>query len=158
MWLRNKKIKTLVFEWSRLKGVNAIFEPFIIVSLFSGLFAQEALSNIFNLAYLYHLPRSNRSWDMTVWPVWVSAFWSKFSDPYFGPASTQKSKIFWEFFSWYLTTSPKIIQIGDGHVGWPCWFDTEWPTSEFVWSINFSIKTMHPILYVLICKFWFCKI
>jgi len=35
---------------------------------------------------------------------------------YFGPGSTQKSKILREFFSWYSTTSPKIIPIGDGHV------------------------------------------
>jgi len=28
----------------------------------------------------------------------VNAFWSKFSDPYFGHGSTQKSKIWREFF------------------------------------------------------------
>jgi len=83
------KNKNLVFEWSRLKGVNAIFEPFIIVSLLSGLFAQKALSNTFNWVYIYHLSRSHRSWDMTDWPVSVNAFWSNFSDPYFGPESTQ---------------------------------------------------------------------
>ena len=43
--------------------------------------------------YIYHLSRSHRSWYMTDWPIWVSAFWSKFTDPYFGPGSTKKSNI-----------------------------------------------------------------
>jgi len=47
---------------------------------------------------IYHLSRCHRSWDMTDWPVSVNAFWSKFSDPYFEHGSTQKSKIWWEFF------------------------------------------------------------
>ena len=34
--------------------------------------------------YIYHLSRSHRSWDMNDWPIWVSAFRSKFTDPYFG--------------------------------------------------------------------------
>jgi len=48
--------------------------------------------------YIYHLSRSHRTWDMTDWPVLVNAFWSKFSDPYFGFGSTQKPNIWWEFF------------------------------------------------------------
>src|SRR6218665_821328 len=58
MWLKNKKSD---FEWSRFKGVFVNFEPFIIVSLLSGLFAQKALSNTFNLIYIYHLSRCHRS-------------------------------------------------------------------------------------------------
>src|SRR6218665_4171063 len=42
-----KKIKNSDFEWSRFKGVFVNFEPFISVSLLSGLFAQKALSNTF---------------------------------------------------------------------------------------------------------------
>jgi len=30
---------------------------------------------------------------MTIWPVSVSAFWSKFNNPYFGPGSTENFKI-----------------------------------------------------------------
>src|SRR6218665_462070 len=52
LWLKNKKIKNSFFEWSRLKGVNVVFEQFIIVSLLSGSFAQKALSNTFNLVYI----------------------------------------------------------------------------------------------------------
>ena len=37
---------------SRFKGVFVNFEPFVIVSLLSGLFAQKALSNTFNLVYI----------------------------------------------------------------------------------------------------------
>ena len=48
--------------------------------------------------YIYHLSRSHRSWDMTDWPIWVSAFWSKFTDPYFGPGLTEKSNIWGIFF------------------------------------------------------------
>ena len=40
MWLKYKKINNSVFEWSRFKGEFVNFEPFIIVSLLSGLFAQ----------------------------------------------------------------------------------------------------------------------
>ena len=48
--------------------------------------------------YIYHLSRSHRSWDMTDWPICVSAFWSKFTDPYFGPGLTEKSNIWGKFF------------------------------------------------------------
>ena len=48
--------------------------------------------------YIYHLSRSHRSWDMTDWTVWVSAFRSKFTDPYFGPGLTEKSNTWGIFF------------------------------------------------------------
>ena len=53
---------------------------------------------------------------MTGLYAWVDGFWLKFSDPYFGPRSTQKSNILGIFFPWFPTNSPKIIQIEDGHV------------------------------------------
>lgn len=62
--------------------------------------------------YIYPLPRSHRSRDMTDLPVWVEAFRSKFNDPYFGPRSTKKSNI-WGiiFFLGFKQTHQKLLKL-----------------------------------------------
>ena len=77
--------------------------------------------------YIYHLSRSHRSWDMTDWPVSLNAFWSKFSDPYFGPGSTQKPKIWREFFFMVSNNLTKNHSNRWWSCQVPCWFGTEWP-------------------------------
>jgi len=93
--------------------------------------------------YKNHLCRSQKSQDMSVWPLRVVAFcrvWplrvvAKFTDPYFWPGWNLKKKLCKLFFSMISTITTNFSKIKDGHVTFLLkigWFGMEWPICRLV--------------------------
>src|SRR6218665_1894411 len=103
--IKMKKIKNSFFEWLRLKGVNVIFEHFIIVSLLSGSFAQKALSNTFNLVYIYITCLGPIGAEIWLIDPYRSTHFGQSSVTRISDLGRPKNLTFGEnFFSWYPTT------------------------------------------------------
>jgi len=91
------KLKIPFLNGQGLKVYLLILNPSLLFHCFLGCLPRKPVRTPL-IWYIYHLSRCHRSGDMTDWPVSVKAFWSKFSDPYFGPGLTEKSKIWRESF------------------------------------------------------------
>ena len=124
-----KKIKNSVFEWSRFKGVFVNLEPSLLFHCFLGCLPRKPFQ-IPLIWYIYITclgPIGAEIWPID--PYRSTRFGQSSVTRILDPGRPKNLKFSENFFPWYSTTSPKIIQIGDGHVGWPCWFGTEWPSN-----------------------------